>query len=880
MAGTVTHGLATASTSNASSYVSGAFTPAANDLLVVFVVASGQTTGAGTLTSSVSGIRFTAITQATKAASADRLYAFVANAPARPVSQTVTFAPSSAATGAIIEIVRIAGIPRMGLDAIKQSVVTNNGAAAGTPSVTFGASCLTGNVTLVFQASALTTTTAVTPPTNWTEQNENTYSTPSTHCEYASRNSGFTGTSVTWGNANSTAWGAIGLEINAANATSLIATLTEDFSASTVDTTKWSVIPAAGTASQSSGALVLSPAPSTADYPGYLSKTGYDLTASSAFINIPSPLPAAASGNDSDFILTQAGPGDGSGEHRISVSFYQFGQCLGQKIVNGTTTSVFDIAGASITWFRLRHDAAGGRLHWETSTDGVTYTSQYNEVPPIALGYLACMITAGTWVTTISSPGSCTWDNLNVAPSSGTTHPASGAPAATAAQVAGTAKRFRTHATSGALATGAAVLAATAAHRKKHPSSGALAASAATLAATAAHRKTHPASGALAAQASAVAGTAKRFRAHASSGALAGAGRAALIAGNAAHQHRVTSAVLAGRAAVVAGVAVHRPKHATSGALAAQASKVTAAAVHPHRITSAPLAGRAALIAAVAVHRPNHAAAGALPAAQPAQLAGSATHSHVHAVGASALPAQAAQIAGTATRDEKAKPLHPASGALVAGPAQIAALALHPGPHVCTGALIARAAQVAGTAQRPHTVVGVLRAAAASLAGLALHAHVAAGALVAAAAQIAGLARREHASAGALVADASQVAGTAALDHEAVTHLASGALLAQRATLAGSARIGAELPTEPGGGRPEGIERFERMRVDHRAKKVALRAGAAHVHGEAQHTRPLPPVIDNRLANERRKTAALIALLLARNSGSRIGPADEEHHDV
>lgn len=72
----VTHAIATASTSNASSYASGSFTPAANDLLVAFVAAS-STVATGTMTSSVGGQTFTKVTSFLLGASAWTLYAFI-----------------------------------------------------------------------------------------------------------------------------------------------------------------------------------------------------------------------------------------------------------------------------------------------------------------------------------------------------------------------------------------------------------------------------------------------------------------------------------------------------------------------------------------------------------------------------------------------------------------------------------------------------------------------------------------------------------------------------------------------------------------------------------------------------------------------------------
>lgn len=209
----VTHEISTASTSNASSYASASFTPAVGDLLVVGVVASG-TVAAGSVTSSA-GYTFTKITSALKATSADTLYLFVANQLVTAASaQTVTFdCTGDNATGAVVNVAAIAGMARTGASAVRQSGVQSNGAAAATPTVALGAAALTGNVMFGLVGNA-TSPATMTAPSGWTEQNDTGYSTPTTGSEYATRNSGFTGSSVAWGSTSASAFGAIAAEFD------------------------------------------------------------------------------------------------------------------------------------------------------------------------------------------------------------------------------------------------------------------------------------------------------------------------------------------------------------------------------------------------------------------------------------------------------------------------------------------------------------------------------------------------------------------------------------------------------------------------------------------------------------------------------------------
>jgi hypothetical protein len=366
---------------------------------------------------------------------------------------------------------------------------------------------------------------------------------------------------------------------------------------------------------------------------------------------------------------------------------------------------------------------------------------------------------------------------------------------------------------------------------------------------------THTGSGALAAGSAAVAGTAANWRAHAASGALAA--QSAALSGTAANwrAHPATGALL-GRAAVLAGTATHRKTHSAVGALATQPAQIAGSAARVHRATGT-LVALPALVSASASRHAGHVAAGALPA-QAAHLSGAALRSRAHAA-SGALLAQPAQVFGLAQHDEEVAPVHFAAGALLAQPAQIAAPASHRATHAGSGALAAAAAQIAAAA---------------------LHPHAASGALVASAAQIAGLAADVFASAGTLYAGPAVLTGSAVHSTRSAAKLGSGSLLAGPAQIGGSAqRIAIDVPVVPivPIGPSSSVEKFDRLKVDHRVKRAALKASSAQIRGHAQRSRPPPPVIDNRLANEQRKTAALLALLLARSSGSRIATSDEEH---
>lgn len=213
----VTHRVSTPSTSNTNSYPSGAFTPAVGDLLVVFV---GVTASAidGTLVDSQGGT-YTLVRTASKNTSADRLLLFVANQlVASATSTTVTYdCTGDNGTGCIIHVASVAGMSRSGASAISQQAAQNNQAGGAAPAPVFAFNCKTTDPTLgcVFNA---TNPAGMNPPTNWNEGAADVgYNTPPTGSEYVWRNSGFTGTTITWASNSATEFCALTVELDSSS---------------------------------------------------------------------------------------------------------------------------------------------------------------------------------------------------------------------------------------------------------------------------------------------------------------------------------------------------------------------------------------------------------------------------------------------------------------------------------------------------------------------------------------------------------------------------------------------------------------------------------------------------------------------------------------
>jgi hypothetical protein len=209
----VTLGAQTLATTNAATYNSGAFTPAAGDFLVAVCSVTGQTATDWVVTDNVGGT-WTKVRRQVKASSADMMEVWVRDQMATAVSHTVTFSHASGnATGGGVRVYRVTLITRLGINAIRSQGGQDNQAAAGTPAPALNQAALTGNPTIVdiFNATNPNANTI----TNWTAETAQGYATPTTGGRGFRRDSGFTGTTITFAQTSASAFCTACIEIDA-----------------------------------------------------------------------------------------------------------------------------------------------------------------------------------------------------------------------------------------------------------------------------------------------------------------------------------------------------------------------------------------------------------------------------------------------------------------------------------------------------------------------------------------------------------------------------------------------------------------------------------------------------------------------------------------
>lgn len=178
------------------------FTPGGTDrLYMLFVILANNTNTSMTCSDSLGGT-WSLLDTTLLGASDEHIAAVFIRDILNPTTDGMTVTVASGANEAgEIHTLSVTGCTRTGLQAVKQWAKQTKQAGGGTPAPSFSAACSTTSYTC---GAVMNEGGSLTPPTGWTERNDFGQNTPTIAMETISRDSGFTGTTVTWGSTSAT----------------------------------------------------------------------------------------------------------------------------------------------------------------------------------------------------------------------------------------------------------------------------------------------------------------------------------------------------------------------------------------------------------------------------------------------------------------------------------------------------------------------------------------------------------------------------------------------------------------------------------------------------------------------------------------------------
>lgn len=191
--------------------------PSAGDLIIAAAMWTGSPSGAYDFSDNRTGGSYAVVASASKGSGdAGIIFGIRENTVSQTgVSYTMTAScAGDAATGSLAGYWRIPSWSgSFGAAAVRQ-VIQVSDQAAGTPSGSFPGACLTGNPVLTF-VGCTEDSPAASGPSGWTKDFTTGYTVPTSGGMGAHRDSGFTGTTVTWGGSVSGGqWGMVAIELD------------------------------------------------------------------------------------------------------------------------------------------------------------------------------------------------------------------------------------------------------------------------------------------------------------------------------------------------------------------------------------------------------------------------------------------------------------------------------------------------------------------------------------------------------------------------------------------------------------------------------------------------------------------------------------------
>ena len=192
---------------------SATFSPAANTLLVAFASVSGNTQTAPTMTDNQGGT-YTLVGQAYWSGGSNNMFAFVRDSLVATKISTKLTLDTDTNTAGEIEILAFTGMTKTGAAAVRQIYGAGNQTPMTEPTVFFTSNVNSSDPTITAVASADVSGLGSVPATGWSERKDTYQSSPTTGLETATKDSGFSGSTITYAATTDTSYAVMGIELD------------------------------------------------------------------------------------------------------------------------------------------------------------------------------------------------------------------------------------------------------------------------------------------------------------------------------------------------------------------------------------------------------------------------------------------------------------------------------------------------------------------------------------------------------------------------------------------------------------------------------------------------------------------------------------------
>ncbi len=161
---------------------------------------------------------------------------------------------------------------------------------------------------------------------------------------------------------------------------------------------------------ENGGQATFTPSGASSNYCGYVSGTSYDLTASSATIEL---VQAPAAGSTGSLAFFKA---ERDNDNAVELVATGSGNLQARTWIDGSIASIESMPYDPVAhrWLRLLEQS--GQVVWQTSPNGIDWTTMTTATVPFPLTRVDAVFGAGTNAATAIAPGTIRFDNYNLAP--------------------------------------------------------------------------------------------------------------------------------------------------------------------------------------------------------------------------------------------------------------------------------------------------------------------------------------------------------------------------------------------------------------------------------------------------------------------------------